>query len=74
VSVPVDAMVTDEQEFYGSYGAPQNEYDEMFRMMDTGRLDPGRIVTATISLEAVPETIQAMDEFETIGIPVVTEF
>jgi len=74
VSIPVDAMVTDEREFYGSYGTPPNEYDEIFRMMDTGRLDPGRVVSGTISLADVPETIESMGDYDTVGIPVVTEF
>jgi alcohol dehydrogenase len=74
VSIPIDTMVTDEREFYGSYGIPPDEYDEIFRMMETGRIDPGRIVSERISLEAVPDTIEAMSDYETVGIPVVTEF
>ena len=74
VPIPVDTMVTDEREFYGSYGIPPNEYDEIFRMMENGRLDPGQVVSETISLEDVPETIEAMSDFDTVGIPVVTEF
>ncbi|MFW5919334.1 MAG: zinc-dependent alcohol dehydrogenase family protein [archaeon] len=74
VSIPVDTMVTEEREFYGSYGIPPNEYDEIFRMMENGRLEPGRVVSETISLEDVPDTIEAMSEYGTVGIPVVTEF
>ena len=74
VSLPIDTMVTDEREFYGSYGMPPQEYDEIFRMMERGRLDPGKIVSETVSLEDVPEKIAALGDYETVGIPVVDEF
>jgi alcohol dehydrogenase len=74
VSLPVDTMVTDEREFYGSYGMPPNEYDEIFRMMDRGKIDPGKIVTETIGLEEVPEQIASFGDYESVGIPVVDEF
>lgn len=74
VSLPVDNMVMDEREFYGSFGMPPNEYDEIFRMMDQGKIDPGKIVSETVSLEEVPERIRMMDDFESMGIPVVDEF
>lgn len=74
VSVPVDTMVTDEREFYGSYGMPPNEYDEIFKMMDGGKIDPGRIVTETCSLEDVPDVLDRLGEYDTMGIPVCTEF
>ncbi|MFC5971413.1 zinc-dependent alcohol dehydrogenase family protein [Halomarina salina] len=74
VSLPVDTMVTDEREFYGSYGMPPHEYEEIFAMMDAGKLDPGRIVTETISLEEVPDVVSSMDDYGTVGIPVCNEF
>ncbi|RBI59178.1 alcohol dehydrogenase [halophilic archaeon] len=74
VSLPVDVMVTDEREFYGSYGMPPQEYDEIFRMMERGKLDPGRIVSETVALEDVPEKIATLGDYETVGIPVVDEF
>ncbi|MFB6360089.1 MAG: zinc-dependent alcohol dehydrogenase family protein [Halobacteriales archaeon] len=74
VEVPVDHMVFDEREFYGAYGMPPNEYPEIFSMMAGGSIDPGRIVSETIALENVPTTLERMSDFETVGIPVVTEF
>ncbi|MFB6093682.1 MAG: zinc-dependent alcohol dehydrogenase family protein [Halanaeroarchaeum sp.] len=74
VALPVDRMVADEVDFYGSYGMPPHEYDEIFQMMAEGKIDPGAVVTDRISLEDIPETIEGLDNFETVGIPVVTEF
>jgi alcohol dehydrogenase len=74
VSIPVDNMVYDEREFIGSYGMPPHEYDSIFRMMETGKINPGRIVNETLTLEEVPETIAAMGEYDTVGIPVCNSF
>ncbi|MFW5918996.1 MAG: zinc-dependent alcohol dehydrogenase family protein [Halanaeroarchaeum sp.] len=74
VPIPVDQIVADEVDFYGSYGMPPHEYDEIFQMMAEDKIDPAAVVTERISLEAVPETIEQLDEFATVGIPVVTEF
>lgn len=74
VSLPVDTMVTDEREFYGSYGMPPHEYDEIFSMMEAGTIDPGKIVSETISLDEVPDTVASMGEYDTVGIPVCNEF
>ena len=74
VALPVDTMVTDEREFYGSFGMPPHEYDEIFRMMDHGKIDPGQIVSETCSLEEIPDVMDRLGEYETMGIPVCTEF
>jgi alcohol dehydrogenase len=74
VSIPVDTMVTDEREFHGSYGMPPVEYDEIFRMMAEDAIDPGAIVGETVSLDEVPEVLERLGDYETLGIPVCTEF
>jgi alcohol dehydrogenase len=53
---------------------PPHEYEEIFSMMERGKIDPGAIVSETVTLEDVPEVIASMDDFETVGIPVCSEF
>ncbi len=74
VDLPVDTMVSEEFEFHGAFGISPHEYEPILEMMDAGRLDPGRIVTEEIGLADVPDTIERMETFDTVGIPVVTEF
>lgn len=74
VPLPVDNIVMDEREFYGSFGMPPNEYDEIFRMMERGKIDPGKIVTETVALEEVPDMVAGMGDYDTVGIPVCNEF
>jgi alcohol dehydrogenase len=74
VELPVDNIVFDEREFVGSYGMPPHEYDEIFRMMDGGKVDPSKIISETCSLGDIPSVMERMGEFDTMGIPVCTEF
>ena len=74
LSVPSDEMVTSEIDFCGALGMPPERYDEIFRMVATGKLDPAAVVTGHIGLEDVSETLAAMTDYGTVGIPVVDEF
>jgi alcohol dehydrogenase len=74
VSLPTDAMVAKELTFVGSIGMPRPHYDQIFRMIEHGTLDPAAVVSETVSLDRVPATLDAMTEYGTVGIPVVDEF
>lgn len=74
VELPIDNMIYGEQEFITSFGMPPNRYDEIFRMMEEDRLDPGQIVSETVSLDEVPDVIQSLGDYGTAGIPVCNEF
>ncbi|WP_435362947.1 zinc-dependent alcohol dehydrogenase family protein [Haloarchaeobius sp. DYHT-AS-18] len=74
LSIPSDAMVMQEVDFLASFGMPPTDYGEIFRMVAAGKLEPGRIVSEELSLDEVPETLQKMDSYDTVGIPVVSEF
>ena len=74
VSLPVDTIVMDEREFVGSFGMPPHEYEEIFSMMERDKINPGEIVSETVSLEDVPDVIASMDDYGTVGIPVCDDF
>ncbi len=74
IALPTDAMVMNEIEFVGSLGMQPTRYDEIFRMVATGKLDPGAVVSETVSLEDTPEKLAAMSDYGTEGIPVIDEF
>ena len=73
VSLPVDTIVMDDREFVGSFGMPP-KCEEIFSMREQDRIDPGKIVSETVSLEDVPDVIASVDDYETVGIPVCDEF
>jgi len=74
ISLPTDEMVTGEVDFHGALGMPPARYDEIFEMVATGKLDPAAVVSRTIGLDDVSDTLAAMTDFETVGIPVVDSF
>ncbi len=74
VSLPVDEITRWDVDFLGSRGMPPSRYDEILRMIASGRLDPGKLVTKTVALEDVSDRLAAMSDYETRGIEVVTEF
>ncbi|MEF8792017.1 MAG: zinc-binding dehydrogenase, partial [Haloarculaceae archaeon] len=74
VPLPTDRMVLTEIEFIGSYGMQPARYDEIFRMIATDKIDPSKVVSETVPLEATSEKLAAMTDYETVGIPVIDEF
>ncbi len=74
ISLPTDLMVRKEIEFIGSLGMQPARYDEIFSMIEAGKVDPSKIISETVSLEDTSEKLQAMTDYETVGIPVISEF
>ncbi|MFB6184050.1 MAG: alcohol dehydrogenase catalytic domain-containing protein [Haloarculaceae archaeon] len=74
VSVPIDHVTMHELDVYGSRGMPPSRYDELFGLLDADAVDPGALVTRHVSLADVSDRLAAMDDYETVGVEVVTEF
>jgi alcohol dehydrogenase len=74
LSLPVDIMTLTELDFHGSYGMPLHRYDELFDLIQRGVLQPQEIIGETLPLDDAPDVLASMDDFETIGIPVINEF
>ncbi|XVH33438.1 zinc-dependent alcohol dehydrogenase family protein (plasmid) [Haloferacaceae archaeon DSL9] len=74
VNLPVDAMLHEEIDFLTAKGMPPHRYDEIFRMMETGKLTPQKLVTKEVNLEDVSDRLDAMTNFDVQGIEVITEF
>jgi alcohol dehydrogenase len=70
IPLPTDAMVGREIDFLGARGMPPTRYDELLRLVESGAIDPGALVTDVVPLEAVPDRIAAMGEFDAVGIEV----
>ncbi|WP_117365952.1 zinc-dependent alcohol dehydrogenase family protein [Natrarchaeobaculum sulfurireducens] len=74
VSLPTDEFVAKEIDFVGSLGLQPSRYSEMLDMIETGKLDPTALVEKTVDIHEVPDELDAMTEFNTVGIPVCTDF
>jgi len=71
---PIDDMIGGELEIYGSKGMPAHHFKEMLRLVAGGRLDPGRLVTRTVSLEDAGDVLASMGRFDTLGFTVIDRF
>jgi alcohol dehydrogenase len=74
IPLPTDAIAGRELSVLGARGMPPTRYDEVLSLVAGGRLDPGALVTREVSLEDVPARLDAMTDFETVGVEVVTAF
>jgi alcohol dehydrogenase len=74
IPLPTDEIVTKEIEFIGSLGMQPTRYGEMFNMVEHGQVQPQDVITREVSLGDVNNRLQAMNDYDTKGIEVITEF
>jgi len=74
IALPTDLMVRREITFVGTIGMQPSRYDEIFNLIDSGKIEPAKVVSETVPLEGTSAKLEAMSEFDTVGIPVIDEF
>jgi alcohol dehydrogenase len=72
--VPMDKVLANELEILGSHGMQAHRYVEMIEMINAGKLSPERLIGETINLEESITVLTSMNEFNTTGVTVITEF
>ena len=73
-AIPMDKVIADELEIFGSHGMQAHRYGAMLAMVESGKLAPEKLIGKTISLEESIDALMRMDTFDTTGVTVVTEF
>jgi len=74
IALPVDLMVARELQFIGSFGMQAARYPEMLRMVVSGKLSPGMLVTKTVSVDQVSDVLEAMKGYQTVGVSVMADW
>jgi alcohol dehydrogenase len=69
--LPLHLLIGRELTIVGSHGMAAHAYPRMLAMIADGRLDPARLVTRTIGLDAVPEALMTMDSAPHPGVTVI---
>jgi len=72
--VPMDKVLSNELEIFGSHGMQAYRYSEMLQMIQAGKLSPEKLIAETISLEDSIAVLTSMNDFKTAGVTVITEF
>jgi D-arabinose 1-dehydrogenase-like Zn-dependent alcohol dehydrogenase len=74
VAVPIDLLVLKEVSIIGSLGMQAPHYGGMLRMVEAGRLRPGRLVQRRIGVEDASGVLEEMDRFGTVGVVVIDRY
>jgi alcohol dehydrogenase len=69
--LPMHLVVARELELLGSHGMAAHAYPEMLALVESGRLDPGRLVTRRIGLDEAPAALAAMSDGSRRGVTVI---
>ena len=72
--VPMSRVLANELEILGSHGMQAWRYADMLAMIAAGDLAPERLIGKTICLEEAIVELTSMDNFDTTGVAVITEF
>ena len=71
--VPMALLHSREIELIGSHGMPAHAYPRLLAMVASGRVDPGALVTARLTLTEGAAHLQRMGEFPGAGMAVITD-
>ena len=74
IELPIDLIVVKELELIGSSNMPVSRFPDMMRMVESGMLQPEKMITKTVGLEDAAEIIMDMTEFKTPGITVLNRW
>ena len=73
-AVPMPQIVAQEIELLGSHGMQAHRYGALLDLVESGTLDPARLVGERIALDAAPQALMDMDRFQSVGVTVITSF
>jgi threonine dehydrogenase-like Zn-dependent dehydrogenase len=74
VTVPMDLVVVKECSIVGTVGMHAPRFEAMLRMVEAGKLAPGKLVNRTIPLEEASAVVASMDDFATLGVTVIDRY
>jgi D-arabinose 1-dehydrogenase-like Zn-dependent alcohol dehydrogenase len=72
IPLPVDMFVFRELQFIGSFGMQAARYPDMLRMVESGKLHPGKLVRGTVPIEQASSVLTDMTNYNTVGMHVIT--
>jgi D-arabinose 1-dehydrogenase-like Zn-dependent alcohol dehydrogenase len=74
IALPIDIIVLKEIRILGSLGMQAPNFVRMLRMVEAGRLNPGKLVHRRIGLEEASGVLETMDKYGTVGVTVITKY
>jgi alcohol dehydrogenase len=71
VAIPMDRVIAYELELRGVHGMAVGRYDALLRLVESGAVEPGRLIGRTISLDEAGAELAAMGSFAQRGVTVI---
>lgn len=72
--MPMAVVIARELQVFGAHGMAASSYPALLAEVESGRLQPGRLVRRTIALEEAPAVLEAMGRFRDSGVTVIDRF
>lgn len=72
--IPMARIIGWELEVYGSHGMQAWRYDDMLRMIASGKLAPQKLINRHVGLDEAIDLLIGMDRSQETGINVITRF
>jgi alcohol dehydrogenase len=74
VSIPMYEVLAKELHIVGSHGMAAHRYDDMLRLILSGKVQPKKLIGKIISLEQSGEELASMGQFAQQGVTVINQF
>jgi alcohol dehydrogenase len=71
VAIPMDRVIAYELELRGVHGMAVGRYDALLRLVESGAVEPARLIGRTIGLEDAGAELAAMGSFAQRGVTVI---
>ena len=72
--IPIDKIIANELEMYGSHGMQAHRYPQMLKMIQDAKLLPQKLIGKKISLIDALDELVNMNNFDAIGIKIINSF
>ena len=73
-AIPMELVIANELEIFGSHGMQAFEYDRMLKMIVDERLKPQKLVCRTVDLERAANALGNPAELQVAGVTVIDRF
>ena len=74
ITIPIDQLVLSEWSLMGTLGNPHGDYGDLLQLVNSGRLQPGKLIGEEVALKDVQSVFDRLPKFGTEGFTVITNF
>ncbi|WP_075351474.1 zinc-dependent alcohol dehydrogenase family protein [Algoriphagus marinus] len=73
-AIPMNLVLSNELEIFGSHGMQAWRYPEMIQMITAGKMNPELLIGKSITLEAAVTALMKMNKFQDTGVTLIDRF